>query len=153
MRQQSETGRILLGKKQNTFWKQGKSHHKEVLSSTWNSSTARRYSQWKDSKYICQHSKIIFRWTKKLLLLFSLGVRSLVITRSCAITIEADHRPPGYIHDKPLVSTCPRLLYFTFKLWRCFLKSRTQAWKNNSFRGFFSTAVVLGSMLQRGRKN
>lgn len=42
---------------------------------------------------------------KKLLFFFSLSVRSLVTTCSCAITTEADHRPLGYIHDKPLVST------------------------------------------------
>lgn len=122
---------------------------KEVLSSTWNSCSVRS-SQWEDSKYIYQHRKIIFRW--KNIFLFSLGVRSLVMTYSCGIATEADHRPLGYMLDKSLVSTWPRLLYFTFKLWGCLLKSTIQAWKNNSFRRFFLTAIVLGSRLQRGKE-
>lgn len=42
---------------------------------------------------------------KKKIFLFSWSVRSLVTTCSCAITTEADHRPLGYINDKPLVSS------------------------------------------------
>lgn len=117
---------FALGKKQNTLWKQGKCHHKEVLhSSSSNNAGAKKKLH---SERISSTDVNAAKWCsdgKIWIISVVPGYQELnQHIHSYALTTETDHRRPEDIPEKPPASVWPRLHCSSFKWWRYSLKAQ-----------------------------